>query len=277
MPTSSSFTTKPRKITRTGELQWGGDTDWSDVVTEQDDVTVNGNSIMPNQVVAPTDGLISQWKLDESTGAAIDSVGNNNGTVYNAAQGVTIDGRTAYDFNSGYLELDDEAQQYPKDDITLSMWLYPRNDTVRKQLWELNYASSSVTERNGGLLVRLASDGTVQVRISNTNNQQSHSLDTSSTLQTQEWQHLTVVKDGGSAFVYIDGEKDPSEVTGLGDLIYDYDVYDDNSVHIGDWQRDGYNDAAEYIGGMADARMYEVGLSGTKAQDLYNATKMVGE
>jgi len=113
---TSNFTTKPKKITSSGEFAWGGEAGWSEDIADRTGVTIESGVAVPTRF--PTDGLLARWKLTESSGDAIDHANGHNGTVYGPQQGVSVDGRTAYTFDgdNDYIVTADSALDLVRND-----------------------------------------------------------------------------------------------------------------------------------------------------------------
>lgn len=69
------------------------------------------------------DGCVAYWKLDESSGDAIDSVNGYDGTVYGCTQGVDGKINTCYSFDGNdYIEKSFESSLNP-DIFSVSLWV----------------------------------------------------------------------------------------------------------------------------------------------------------
>ena len=152
--------------------------------------------------------MISYWKLE---GNALDSVGNNHGTVYGAT---TTTGQIgdALDFDDDYVEIDDNVNLDGMPAITLEAWVKWNGGA------DTNYDHIIAKHDGGG-------GGADSYFLAITQNDKLVFaikdiiwLASSITVTTGEWHHLAGTYDGSDAWIYIDDEELVDTDSGTGNV-----------------------------------------------------------
>jgi len=74
---TSNFTTKPKKITSSGEFAWGGESGWGEDIEESENITVGSNGIRPGNAIPDT--ATHQWAFNAGSGTTVhDQIGDRN-------------------------------------------------------------------------------------------------------------------------------------------------------------------------------------------------------
>jgi hypothetical protein len=151
------------------------------------------------------DSLLAYWKLDESSGDAIDSVGSNDGTVSGATQGVTGKIIDSYSFDgiNDKVEFGSDSSLDPgTSDFSISLWFKTSTDD-RDVLW--CNGGDEVTPRV--VLYTKGSSGDFEVQIRDSGSSiDSFFSDTDGTFYNGLWHHLVVNLDrDGNVSFYLDG------------------------------------------------------------------------
>jgi hypothetical protein len=168
--------------------------------------TITAFSQVPSYV--PTNGLVGWWPFN---GTANDESGNgNNGYVEGATLTNDRDGSAnkAYDFNgvSNFIQFPPMIVLDNKIDLTFSVWIRPDANTGSRQF----IMSRSADLYNGGFFICHESSQNSKVnslRYSmNGYNTFNIYTNTGYTIPYNNWQHVTVVKNGNKIKFFIDGK-----------------------------------------------------------------------
>jgi len=148
-------------------------------------------------------GLESYYKLDESSGALVDSHNSYNTTTENAliygSTGIIND---AIEFNgsTSYYYYPSGLRDLLTGNFTISFWGYldalPGSDAFFVNDW-------SGAGRN--FYIRVLSTGVLQATSGDGGVNQDGNVDSVTTLSTTTWYHIAVVRDGTNVKMYIDG------------------------------------------------------------------------
>jgi len=211
-----------------------------------------------------TDGLMYYYPFD---GNANDAVSTNHGTVNGAS--LTADRNSnpnsAYNFTGAdpsRIELANEggSYPYPTGNFTLSAWINVDSFANSGNILDINASASDVPLRNAGISFRVTDTGTLYFRFVTTGDTSTEGqrIEGTSNLPTGEWRHVAAVRNAsaGMSYVYIDGVEDGSAATLNDPIDYDADLYDDNSVNIGQFVRAVQN----YTPVSFDGAIDEVGI-----------------
>lgn len=208
-----------------------------------------------------TDGLVGYWKMDESSGNAVDSSGAgttltnvNTATFVGSkfANGTSLNGSTQY-----FYAVDNTTLSLTGD-VALSAWVYA--DTVSGMdviagKWDINdYAYLLSLE-----------DGKLRMYIDSISNYQTTD---SAVVSTSTWTLVTGAYDAsaGKVRLYINGREENSSTTGT----IPTSIPDDaSSFYLG--ARNSPDGATNYFDGkMDDVRVYNRELSGFEVMRLYD-------
>jgi hypothetical protein len=164
---------------------------------------LNGHISSPSPLI---DGLVGYWKLDETSGNAIDSVNGNDGTlVGGVTQNVAGKLSNAYEFNgsTGQVSIGTSASLKPEQ-ITVSAWV---NLTSINGLTNIVFSSLSIVSScYRGFAMRISTMGGLGFYLgaNSTGSSFSDSLSTN-LLVPGVWTHCVHTYDGNKLLTYIDG------------------------------------------------------------------------
>lgn len=150
-------------------------------------------------------GLVSYWKLDESSGNALDAHGSNDGTVTSATQGSTGKINTSYYFNGlGYITIGDILSGPTA--FSISVWFIKDNTNGE---FLINKGIGLGTEREY-LLAYDNADGKMFVTFYDETNDTSTVTKANSAITADgaTWHHLVMTWDGSTVTFYLNGSND---------------------------------------------------------------------
>ena len=211
-------------------------------------------------VIVPPVPLVAHWKFDEGSGAsALDSVGNNHGTLLNLpgrTSGVS-NGALGFNGTSQYVTVPDANPLDVTTNFSVSLWLKPsalvnaasgRKDLLKKftSYWLLmNYPD------NDGKLSFAFNLGSPVVR------------STTTSWTANQWVHAVATYGGGTMKLYVNGVLENSLATSVVPSVNTY------ALEIG-----GNSNQDFYFGGAVDdVRLYGGALNADEIAALYNALK----
>jgi len=225
------------------------------------------------QAKGVTEGLISHWKFDETSGVmAYDSAGTNHGIVHGAIwTSGQINSALDFDGVADYVALpDNEPIWLPQCNFTLSAWVYFDNPpgNSRESILDLNFGDSSIPSNElGCLLERRYASGIVRFSMTTTSDTD-EDLNSNIGLTENSWFHVVAVRDGTTQAIYINGDLD-NDRTCSSDPIRYTGGYDDDTVNIGSMSRSGFPLNWHVNGKIDDVRIHDRALSPEEVQQLY--------
>ena len=194
--------------------------------------------------------LVSYYKLDESSGDAIDSAGSNDGTVNGATQGVTGKINTAYDFDGNdYISCG--TQSLANNSFSISVWIAADSTSC-------NYAVGQGTNssRRGLHFGRRSSNGKFTFAFF------ADDLDSSTSVATDgTWEHWVGTYDAStnSRKLYRNGVLDSSDTAG-GDYIGTGTLYIARSYTT-----------SYFYGKIDEVGIWDRALTSSEITELYNS------
>lgn len=209
------------------------------------------------------DGLVSYWKLDESSGDAIDSAGSNNGTVVGATQGTSGKIGTAYSFDGN-----DEIN-YGSDpvglefgageDFSISIWFKTSNTSFQFMLGKGGDSTIS-TQKGYGLAI--TGGGSVYGFIHDGSRQIFTALGTG--YNNNNWHQYTALFDrNGNLTRYVDGvelgSEDISSVSGS--------LSSDKNLYVGRYENAV---SGKFIGAIDDVKIWGRLLTSSEVQEDFD-------
>ncbi len=208
-------------------------------------------------------GLVSYWKLDESSGAVIDSHGTNNGTNSGATPSVTGKLNTAYDFNgTNKITVTDNANLdfYGSDAVSINLWVNPTSLGNQRILSKGGYNDQAGWELN------VDTDGKLQFSqyyySGGRQSQYSLSSTAGKTLAAGIWQMITVTKESGGVIkIYIDNIEVNYQTQ---------ESYDSNTVASNVDMTIGYGSGVYFNGKIDEISIFNKNLSPTEIRNLYD-------
>jgi len=158
--------------------------------------------------ISLVNGLMGYWKLNETTGSALDSVGSINGAVFGATQGVPGKISTAYRFNAAtnsYIDLGISCK--PTTAISFAVWLNPStfNDIYSGVINNTTWVNP--TEQYGYNVFLDSSKMLFELF----NGDVQNSLWSNATITPNTWHFIVGTWDGAKMKLYINNVLDASQ------------------------------------------------------------------
>lgn len=201
---------------------------------------------------------LSYWKLDESSGDAIDAVGGltavNTSVTYAAAKinnGATYNG-------SAFHTIADNAAIKPASDISISLWVNITSTSSYQMLLakgENAGDTRSYEIRCFGTTTQLE----VQMRAGGGSYIQ---FRTTTAIGTGTWKHIVITRTGATNKIYINGVSDTLAANATQTTSIDYST---DALWFG--QR---NAGLRFNGKLDEIGIWNVALTSTEVTDLYN-------
>jgi len=154
-----------------------------------------------------SDGLVGYWKMDESSGNAVDSSGNGNIGTWNGTGSHYSAGKfgNGGEFNGSddYVAIGEVISSDDFDAYTISVWANSSG--------YVNSVNAVVRDSGGTwLYITHNSNDKWQFRYWDSEST-SHNLYSNNTITEGEWCHIIITNDGSSQYMYIDGVQVDSE------------------------------------------------------------------
>lgn len=223
---------------------------------------------------APSFGLVLHWPLDEDSGGlALDSVGTNNGTLYNIyfSQniGVVNGSARANAVNSSRIETGDVMDFAGVTPFSIALWVNVQSYPVAYPvILSKNFGSFASSNRSGYALS--IHDGSVTATYTFgctrwINDSQINALASDGPFPLRAWKHVACTYDGARTRVYVDGvyrAGSAADTRSLPDTTANFTV--GNSPSNGGGANLGRNDAY-----FDDVRVYNRQLTTPEIKTLY--------
>jgi hypothetical protein len=216
-----------------------------------------------DEVVSATGGLVSYWRLNETTGTnAADSQGSNTGTYTNTptlgqATALAGDSGNSVRFNNGvtneYVQIADNASLDLTGASTIEAWVRSSTLVNNSTVIAKGRTSSWAVQRNGN------NNESAWL----TNGMSTTTLAGNASINTGNWLHIVVVRNGGTKQIWINGVLD-SQATGL----TGNPSTNTNPVRIAE---NGQTTGRYWRGWIDEVAVYNQALSGATILDHYNA------
>lgn len=206
------------------------------------------------------DGIISYYKLDNSSGVVYDMLGLNDGTNNGATRGVIGKINKAFDFDGSndYVVIPDSVTNdiVSSDEFTINFWV--ERDSTKS--WDEMY----LTLRHNMIaqIYRESSTGTIYVNVET--NVGTVTIDTGDTIDT-DWHMLTLTSSKSSGqVVYMDGINIGSDPTTYSSLASGTNY--DNEISRKPWST-----SEGFIDGLIDEiGVWDIPLTQENITELYN-------
>jgi len=206
-------------------------------------------------------GLVSYWRLDETTGTSIaDSVGTNTGTSANNASTMTTGGKVgnALDFNgsSDYINIDGVETWDNYNESTISMWIKSNDKT---QTNKYMYMEGSSTNNNSFFGIAIVNNHLYSFA----RNAAAETIFTeeASTELNETWHHVVVVRTQTNYILYLDGVLEDSDT-------FTWETIDSDKTTLGCTGRlSGY--ANLFNGAIDEVCIFNRALSANEVASLY--------
>jgi len=200
--------------------------------------------------------------FDDGTATDLSNNGNNgalNGGVDCSIKGISNNG-CQFDATDDYITISNDNSLNPKEQITLSTWVYFNSLSSTQYFFEKPFTSgaepyhqySLLAVTNGSVAFSLSLDGTRNDFFSTT------------TVAQGKWYHIISTYDGSIMKIYIDGQKDTNELIASGNIT-EYNT----PVELGRYLGLHY-----FNGRLDDVAIYSKALTAQQVKDLYNSQKM---
>ena len=159
-------------------------------------MTPNAASLGANSLLT---GLISYWKLDESSGNSIDSAsGGNNGTTTNIIYSATGKINTAYQFDAtAYVDYGNPSN-LSFSAGSISYWVYPTNLIGAM----IHLSKGNVADDINGWWTGTLGDSILYIELANASSFQLEAI-SSGALSINTWYHVVATWDGSTVKSYI--------------------------------------------------------------------------
>jgi len=152
-----------------------------------------------------TDGLVSYWKLDESSGNAIDELGANDGVPVNVAQGATGKINDCYDFDGtdDRITIGAGTSLSFGGNMTISVWIFIDTDSTGERVILRDWGG---TTRN--FMFEIYDPVTDLVWAKSGNGGSSEDTVVNAAITQNAWHHVVYRRDvtGNNLSVFIDGD-----------------------------------------------------------------------
>lgn len=149
-------------------------------------------------------GIVSAWKLDDVSGDAIDSVGDNNGTVSGATQNIAGKINTAYSFDGNdFIAADSVVIDVAANTSgTWSAWVKPTDATPAAVQYIMGFGDTNANER---ISLFINTTGVLQCFCAIAGVNQFNKATTSPAFSDGVWTHVAVTQTGSGITLYVNG------------------------------------------------------------------------
>lgn len=211
--------------------------------------------------MALIDNLISYWKLDESSGNAIDAHDNNDGTITGdgVTQGATGKINTAYTFagSDDYLSIGDKANlDFGTGNFSISAWIKTSSNSIQVIFGKQGTGSGWYFYYQYGagfdsMILYHRASGTF--------------AEGTTALVDGNWHYVVATREGAVGKIYVDGIDD---TLSSGDLSANVNSAGDNAV-IGIRIIGGTFDR-EFLGTIDEVAIWNKALTSSEVTELWN-------
>lgn len=203
------------------------------------------------------DQLMSEWKMDENSGTAVDdNIGSNNGTLVNATWTTGVEGN-CLNFNgtSSNVSIPDNASLNLSQTVSLSAWVNTRENKTAKIAQKGDWDGYGLGQDKWGgwqCHMRASDDNTYSLTWGN------------GVPQYNEWYFVTMTYDGDRLKLYVNGQLKNSRTVGL-------------PLHVNTrpFSIGSDNAAQKFFNGLIDdVKLYGSALSQTQVQAAMTTTSI---
>jgi prepilin-type N-terminal cleavage/methylation domain-containing protein len=205
---------------------------------------------------------VSEWRFDESSGTTtIDSLGIASGTLLGgvsrkSSSDCVSDGCLQFDGVNGYVDTGINTNLRPVVNMTIEAWVHP-SDTQN------TYSDIAGGHQNYGWVIQQNGSNTNQYYFAYWNGTGWAGGSALTTLASNTWNHLVVVKNSAGVNQYLNG-KIVSSFSPAPDIVYGASF----SMLIGN----GYTGTSRcFRGRIDDVRLYDAALTASRVKENYLA------
>jgi hypothetical protein len=198
-------------------------------------------------------GLVSYYKLDETSGVVVDSLGINNGTNNGATRGVTGKINTAYDFDGSNDRIDiARVAALEPQYVTLNAWVYLDGTNTNAMVIDKD-GTYNLWVNTNNIYTSVWAGGNWRTYLSSTN-----------PVTTGNWHMLTMTYNGASVMAYIDGLY-------LGKTDYSGVIAQTGNGIFNIGHRKALGASYAFNGQIDEVGIWSRALSSTEVSELYNS------
>lgn len=147
------------------------------------------------------DGMISYWKLDETTGNVIDSFNGNHGTNVGATRGITGQVGNAFNFAGDHVEIPGASLNLGTGAFTLEAWIFLDSTPGANRWPAIMSKRGDPSGLDGFLFSLLPNTGEMHIQIDGSNQ------NPGPVVTPQTWHHVAITRDGTTITYYLDGSQ----------------------------------------------------------------------
>ena len=216
--------------------------------------------------------ISAYFKLDESTGAVIDSVNANNGTNVGATPNVTGKINTAYSFDgvNDYINIDDVLPVVTSDTAgTWSAWVKPTDATPVSNERIISFGD---TDGNETLLLQMSTSGELRAFSIIAGLQQWSIITDSAVFSDATWGHIAVTHNGTVPVLYYDGTAVAQTLTTPVDAtIWFSQLTNLDNGRLGDLNYNSSGESTFFDGEIDEVDIHSRALSVAEITEIYNS------
>ncbi len=232
-------------------------------LTAQEVVRLYNTHAIEKATEIVTDGLVAYWRLDETSGTIIDSVGTNNGTGQNGIQYAStgiIGTAMGFDGDNDKIEVASGGSIDNLESHTYSAWIYP-----------ITYGETDdgiiMENGNGAKQMRLFNDsGEQSIRVNVGASTDAFANGVNNAIALNTWQHVAYTFDNTGdriPHIYVNGQRIATSSEGAASGGIDPDSSNDMVMGA-----DSGTTGRAFKGRIDDVRIYDRALSADEVEKL---------
>lgn len=176
-----------------------------------------------DSIAAITQGIVSYWKLDETTGSVLDALGDNPGTTENTPT-TNVAGKleTCYTFASASSEnigMGTSSTLRPTAGLTVSFWI-KTSTTDNGQIVSTYGLTGTDPYYAWGYEAGMIANGYIYFDTYQGSNGSGCGVNTTDNIANNAWHFVVCTYDNINAKIYIDGALSATSSTGSGQMYY---------------------------------------------------------
>lgn len=211
-------------------------------------------------------GLVGWWKLDETSGNAVDSISTNTGTPTGTTAGVSCKINNCRSFNgsSDFINISNTVPfQFGTGDFTVSAWMNVsilNNPNTDAEQDEITYYLNTT---NQGWVLGVTATGIARFLVRQSVGNQTDISSSASLISINSWYHFVAIRNGGNTYIYINNIQVAS---GSGTV---WDIGTSGQLNFGKLLNTG-TVQRWFKGNLDDVRIYNRALTASDVAQLYN-------